>query len=172
MSPAKWGPPVWTLFHTLAAKLNESHIQHQAINRGLFLFIKQICRVLPCPDCSADATVFLSRVKPADIQTKQQMIDMLYVFHNYVNRKKNKAMFIHDNLNTYKTRNIVSVLNAFAAAYNTKGNMKLMSDSLQRQRILTEFKKWIIINNSGFADEPVSIPDKENITLVVLDPTD
>jgi hypothetical protein len=172
MSPANWGPPVWTLFHTLAAKLNESHAQHHTIKQGLFSSIKQICRFLPCPDCSSDATIFLNRVKPADIRTKQQLIDMLYVFHNYVNRKKNKAMFVHDNLNTYKTRNIVTVLNEFAAAYNTRGNMKLMADSLQRQRILVEFKKWIITNSSGFADEPTQVADKENITLVILDSAD
>jgi hypothetical protein len=157
MSPPEiWGPPVWTMFHTLAEKLNESHIKHQAIKGELFTFIKRICNFLPCPECSKDATKFLSRVKPSDIQTKQQLIHMLYVFHNHVNMKKRKTSFSCDNLNLYKAQKIGFVLNRFAVAYNTKGNMNLMSESFQRQRILSEFKYWILANHLGFADVPIS----------------
>ena len=186
MSPPEvWGPPVWALLHTMAEKMNESHVQHQVIKGDLFKFIKNICAFLPCPECSKDATLFLNRVKPSDIQTKQQLINMLYIFHNHVNMKKRRGLFNHENLYKYKTQNIISVLNNFAIAYNIKGNMKLMSDSFQRKRILSDFKNWILTNNSGFTNEPVresiptdnitvfpdvvsEIPVKENITLDII----
>ncbi len=186
MSPPEvWGPPVWALLHTLAEKLNESHIQHRVIKGDLFKFIKRICAFLPCPECSKDATLFLNRVKPSDIQTKQQLINMLYLFHNHVNVKKRKGLFNYENLNQYKTQNIIYVLNNFANAYNTNGNMKLLSDSFQRKRILSDFKNWILTNNSGFINEPVresiptdninvapvfvsDVPVKENITFDII----
>ena len=61
MSPPEvWGPPIWTLFHTLVEKINERH--HHLIYQQLFNIIKQICTYLPCPECSIDAVIFLSKV--------------------------------------------------------------------------------------------------------------
>jgi hypothetical protein len=62
MSPPEvWGPPIWTLFHTLIERINERY--YHLIYQQLFNIIKQICTYLPCPECSTDAVIFLSKVK-------------------------------------------------------------------------------------------------------------
>ena len=71
MSPPEvWGPAVWTLFHTLAEKINP--VAYQQIGGSLFGIIVQICRVLPCPECSRDASDFLAKVNFSTLKTKEQ----------------------------------------------------------------------------------------------------
>ena len=62
MSPPEvWGPAVWTLFHTLIAKIDERAYPY--ISPQLFYMIVRICRFLPCPECSTDASNFLAKIK-------------------------------------------------------------------------------------------------------------
>ena len=61
MSTKKWGPPVWTLLHTLAEKINPDKFAE--IGPQLFVIIKRICGALPCPDCAQHASQFLARIK-------------------------------------------------------------------------------------------------------------
>ena len=153
MSPPEiWGPPVWILFHTLVGNINENH---KHLFSQLFGFIKRICLYLPCPECSSDATIFLSKVKPENVLTKNDLINTIYIFHNYVNTKKKKKLFNYGNINIYKTKNFIDVLNNFAKVYNTKGNMKLLAESFQRKLILTDFKKWINQNIKSFVNIPL-----------------
>ena len=42
MSPEGWGPPTWTLFHTLAEKIHEDTFP--ILGPQLFYHIKNICR--------------------------------------------------------------------------------------------------------------------------------
>jgi hypothetical protein len=86
MSPPEvWGPPIWTLFHTLIERINEKY--YHLIYQQLFNIIKQICNYLPCPECSTDATIFLSKIKIQNLNTKSNFKNMMYLFHNYVNKK-------------------------------------------------------------------------------------
>ena len=112
MSPPEvWGPPIWTLFHTLVEKINERH--HHLIYQQLFNIIKQICTYLPCPECSIDAVIFLSKVKIPTLNTKTSFKNMMYLFHNYVNKKKHKPLFNYANINVYKGYNLVYVIKNF-----------------------------------------------------------
>ena len=104
MSPPEiWGPPVWTFFHTLAENINEEGFSN--IKFSLFSFIKRICNYLPCPDCSHHAIHFLAKVNINKIVTKNDFKNMLYVFHNSVNKRKRKTLFNHANLEKYKRYN-------------------------------------------------------------------
>jgi hypothetical protein len=164
MSPPEvWGPPIWTLFHTLVEKMNETH--YHLIYPQLFNVIKQICAYLPCPECSNDATMFLSKIKTQTLNTKMNFKNMLYLFHNHVNKKKNKPLFNFSNMNVYKNKNLVPVIKNFIRAYNTKGNMKLLTESFQRQFVISNFRKWLIKNLPFFYETPQQIA-KPNIYVI------
>jgi len=155
MSPNKWGPPVWTLFHTLAEKITD--FGYSRVGNQLFYHIYRICNSLPCPDCAGHATNFLKKVNPASLKTKTNLKNLLYVFHNVVNVRKYKPTFHILNLEIYKRRNLNYVFNNFVNVYNTRGNMKLLTESFQRDRVLREFKKWFTTNYYFFI-EPLQLP--------------
>ena len=146
--PSVWGPPIWLLFHTLAEKINEE--QFTRLIPMLFMFIRRICMYLPCPECSQHATRFLSKVKPEHIANKNDFKNMLFVFHNAVNKRKNKTTFNYVDMDNYKSSNIINAFNCFISVYNTKGNMRLLAESFQRQLITKGFKKWLINNIDHF----------------------
>lgn len=149
MSPQVWGPSIWTLFHTFAEKINES--DYSKIGLELYGYIRQICGYLPCPECSQHATRFLASVKTDNVRTKDGLIKILYIFHNVVNTKKKKPLYPFENLDIYKSKNIVYVFNNFINSYKTStGNMKLITDSFQRQMILKNFRKWFLKNFNSF----------------------
>ena len=84
--PEVWGPATWTLFHVLAEKVNE--FVYPRIAGQIFDVIKRICSALPCPECAQDATIFLGKVRLHELRTKNDFKNMVYMFHNYVNAKK------------------------------------------------------------------------------------
>ena len=78
MSPPEvWGPPIWTLFHVLAEKINEHLYPFYA--GQLLNVVKHICSALPCPECTNDATIFLSKIKLQDLKTKDDFKKMIYI---------------------------------------------------------------------------------------------
>ena len=156
-SPEVWGPPVWTLFHVLAEKVNE-HVYPRIVGQ-LFDIIKRICSALPCPECSQDATMFLGKIKLHELKTKNDFKNMIYVFHNYVNSKKRKKLYNYSNLEIYKRYNIVYVFNRFISVYHTKGNMNLIAESFQRQMIVKNVRDWFSRNLGCFISRP---PQPEN----------
>ena len=131
--PNIWGPPIWTFFHVLAEKINEKLYPTYRIQ--LLIMIKSICSALPCPECTRDATAFLAKVKLQTLGSKHDFKSMLYFFHNYVNSKKRKPLYNFSSLEIYKRYNIINVFNRFISVYHTKGNMKLLAESFQRQNI-------------------------------------
>ena len=142
--PEVWGPATWTLFHVLAEKVNEN--VYPRIAGQIFDIIKRICSALPCPECAQDATIFLGKVRLHELRTKNDFKNMIYMFHNYVNSKKRKPLFNYYNLEIYKKYNIVSVFNRFISVYHTKGNMRLLSESFQRQLIVRSVREWFSRN--------------------------
>jgi hypothetical protein len=141
MSQSIWGPPTWKLFHTLIEKITDENLVVP-----LFQYIVRICYNLPCPDCSSHSKTFFSKINQASIKTKTDLRNLMYIFHNMVNRRKNKPMFHVDKLVDYKNNNTIQTYNQFINVYQTRGNMKLIADSLQRQLLVKEFKKWVTVN--------------------------
>ena len=91
MSINIWGPSTWILFHTLIEKLTDDGFDK--IGLPLFTYIKRICRNLPCPDCAQHASYFLSQINLANIKTKHDLKTTIYIFHNNVNKRKNKPIY-------------------------------------------------------------------------------
>ena len=147
-SPETWGPATWIFFHTLAARVNERYFPR--LRMVMFNVISLISRNLPCPTCTREASIFLAKINPNKIETKQDFINFIYIFHNWVNKKKKKPLFNSKNLNVYKNANIYLAFNNFARVYHTKGNMQLLTESFQRNLALKELKKWIRVYGRAF----------------------
>lgn len=148
MSPSHWGPPTWIFMHTLAEKVKEELFP--VMGQQLISIIMQITFNLPCPDCADHSKIFWSKVKIANIKTKTDLINLLYVFHNCVNKRKNYGPFKYDSLQYYKSQNVIDSFNKFARNFNTKGNMKLLTESFHRGRLLTSIKGWLMANINAF----------------------
>ena len=169
MSPPEvWGPAVWTLIHALTVKINEH--AYATVSIPLFNMIVNICKFLPCPECSKDASNFLAKIRPAELKTKTDLINTFYLFHNSVNAKKRKPLFKYSNLGVYGTYRLIGVVNNFIAKYNTKGNMKLIAESFQRQMILNKFRSWFVGSIRAFIPQMVIPPPLPSINSVQSEP--
>lgn len=160
--PEKWGPPIWTFFHTLAEKVNDETFHK--IKFSLFSLIKRICNFLPCPECSQHASQFLGRININAIQNKNQFKQMLCLFHNTVNKRRNKGIFPFENINKYKLYNVGATFNNFIKVYHTKGNMNLLAESFQRNLLINDLRKWLINNHKFFCSPKIKLSQLNNPT--------
>lgn len=144
-----WGKYTWIFFHTLATKIKNEE-SFNKIGNQVFSFIKKLCSNLPCPNCSAHANTFLSKIPPNSVDTKEKLINLLFNFHNTVNLRKGKPIFKIEDLETYKNYNLAVCYNNFIRVFNTKGDLKSISNSFHRERTLRELKLWILLNRQYF----------------------
>ena len=148
MSPSQWGPPTWIFMHTFVAKIKEE--QFPAICKQVISYLIQICLFLPCPECSTHAKQFWANVNTANIKTKQDLINLIYVFHNSVNKRRSVRPFRYVDLQYYNTLKLIDTFNAFARNFNTHGNMNLITESFHRGRLLQTLRIWLMSNLSNF----------------------
>jgi hypothetical protein len=144
MSPSYWGPSTWVFMHTVAAKIKEDSFP--VIGPNLILVLIQISNNLPCPDCAKHAKEFWSKVKVTNIKSKTDLINLLFVFHNMVNKRRNVKGFKYENLKYYETKNVIETYNIFSRNFNTRGNMNLINESFHRNMMIASLKKWIMAN--------------------------
>lgn len=148
MTPDVWGPPIWTLFHCLAEKIKEEKFPE--LGAQIYSFIVQICKTLPCPDCSAHASQFLSKINPAQITSKDILRSVLFTFHTNVNARKKKPKFDNEQLIKYKSLNLVIAFKNFVIVYNSRGNMKQLTESFHRTQLVKQFTQWMMVNSGSF----------------------
>ena len=148
MSPSQWGPPTWIFLHTLVAKIKDEHFH--VIGQQVISNIIQICLFLPCPECSVHAKQFWANVVTKNINNKQDLINLLFVFHNAVNKRRNVKPFRYIDLQYYNRLKLIDTFNDFARNYNTNGNMKLLTESLHRSRLLQSLRVWLMGNLPNF----------------------
>jgi len=144
-----WGPPTWTFLHTLAEKIKESEFVN--IKQQLIFNIILICKNLPCPDCTQHATHFWTHVvNLSTIVKKQDLINVLYSFHNMVNARKRYKRYRFEQMNVYNKKHLIATFNEFMKHFHTKGNMNQINESFHRQKALRQIKTWLMTNASKF----------------------
>ena len=149
MSPNTWGPPTWLFLHTLAQNIKDS--QFSKIKEDIIQSIIFMCRYLPCPTCATHAIQFWNSIDRQRIRNKRDLINVLFMFHNTVNKRVGKPRFIYDSLPlVYGNKNIIVTFNECARTFHTKGNMKLVADAMHRRRALEHMRKCIIQNAQHF----------------------
>ena len=152
-----WGPSVWNLFHVLIHRLNDD--AYSQIAPSMFSFFVRICKFLPCPDCAADANMFLAKCNV--INNKPEFKNLFYLFHNRVNAKTRKPLFNYANINQYENYKLIPVVNNFLNTYKTKGNMKMLSESFQRSLVTKDFIQWFSQISFAFIKKipiPIYVP--------------
>lgn len=143
-----WGPTTWCFMHTLASKVKEDSFP--IIASKLILVCIQICSNLPCPECTQHARQFWSNVNLSTIKTKQDLINVLFVFHSSVNKRKKLKPFPYDGLSIYNDKNLIEVYNSFTKNFNTNGNMNMINESFHRNRMLSSLRAWMYANLKHF----------------------
>jgi len=150
MSKSVWGPATWTLLHTLAAKVIDSEFAKE--RSSLIEFIHEICGCLPCPECRSHALSNLKAARMNLINTKQQLIDFLYEFHNRVNQQTKKPLASKEILEQYNKLNTREVVNKFCMIYTLNSKIsKLMSDNFARQLLIRRFVSYLKDHGKSFS---------------------
>ena len=146
----KWGEPTWFLFHSLAEKVKEEHFN--TIKNELVNTIYVICKNLPCPMCATHATQYMNSVNFSSIQTKKDLVDLLWRFHNEVNVKKNVPIFPYEQLQEkYSRANLVNIIQLFMYHFKDKhASLKMIADDMYRQKIALKMQDWFRQNLQYF----------------------
>lgn len=145
-----WGAPVWFFFHTIAEKIkNESF---QLLRYELLNNIYSVAINLPCPICSNHAKEYLDRINFNAIQNKNDLKNMLFQFHNEVNKRKGYPLFsISDLDEKYSKAITVNIIQNFIFHFQDKQRSpKLIANDLQRVHIAKRLKEWFQNNLQHF----------------------
>ena len=104
VSKVIWGRATWNFIHHMVNGLNEERTD---LIQPILNIIRNICRNLPCPECSDHATILLNRLNLNSIKTKRDLVRCMYEFHNKVNvRIKTHEITIEEHDIHYKNVNI------------------------------------------------------------------
>ena len=86
------------------------------------------------------------------ITTKEQLKQLLFVFHNSVNERKNFTLFSKIELDEkYSKSNTVAIIQNFLQHFQNKSyNIKFIADDLQRKQLMNHLKEWFTNNIQHF----------------------
>jgi hypothetical protein len=146
----RWGPPTWLMLHTLAEKVKEDSFP--IIQKELLNIIFTICTHLPCPTCAEHATEYLNSIKLDRITTKQQLKEMLFIFHNSVNTRKQYELFSIEELDRKYSSAITSnIFKNFVFYYGQKYITNRVSvDGFHRKMLIQRMSDWFQQNSQHF----------------------
>jgi hypothetical protein len=104
-----------------------------------------ICVNLPCPDCANHATEYMKGVNFNVIQTKDDVKNMLFRFHNSVNARRGVPLFDYAELTPkYFAANTSVVIQTFMEVFAKKNySVQLMANDFHKTRTITEIKQWL-----------------------------
>ena len=148
-----WGEPTWFLLHSLAEKIKPEHFANNTTRQDVLNVIYTICTNLPCPECSEHAKKYLTQtVGYTAIRTKDELKNMLFAFHNYVNQRKRYPIFSRDELDEkYARANIKKIIYNFLIHYQEGSkNPNMISNELFRARIISQLMDWFKSNLNLF----------------------
>jgi hypothetical protein len=143
-----WGACTWNFLHTLVHKVKEEY--YDIIGQQLLSRIIEICYHLPCPECCKHAKMFWKHVRVENVKTKTDLINLIFMFHNAVNKRKQKTLFKQNELIYYESQNLIETYNTFYKNFNTTGNMNFINDEFHRKLMLVNLKKWLKFNLAYF----------------------
>ena len=146
MKPDIWGPPIWTFMHTIVRKMKPQ--MYNRIGPIIFNTLVRICGSLPCPNCTMHAMQFWRQVNIRGIRSKADLEHILYLFHNIVNERLKKPAYDESRIIEYNHKSLIDAFNAFVNVYSRRVDVRQMTDSMQRTRIINDTRA-MIRNNVG-----------------------
>lgn len=136
-----WGKPTWYFLHCMAHKIKPEYFD--SMKEEILSKIYAICTSLPCPYCANHAKEYLNRINFKAITMKSELVNLLYMFHNSVNKRKEYKLLSRNDLEQiYQPMDIISVFNEFMNHFDKKNTSKLLHDSLFRTRQSQNIKIW------------------------------
>ena len=102
--------------------------------------------------CATHATQYMNAVNFSTIQTKKDLIDLLWRFHNEVNVRKNVPIFPYEQLQEkYSRANLVNIIHLFMYHFKDKhASLKMIADDMYRQKIAAKMQDWFRQNLQYF----------------------
>ena len=148
--PMKWGEPIWFFFHTIAEKVKNESFPY--VKQDLLNIIYKVCVNLPCPMCANHAVEYMNKINFNAIQTKDQLKDVLFVFHNSVNVRKNFPVFMRKDLDEkYSRANTIKIIQNFLNVFQYKNsNMHMIANNMHRTNVANDIKGWFNTNIQHF----------------------
>jgi hypothetical protein len=149
MNKKEWGNGMWYFIHTLTYKLKDEHSDK---SYEIMKLIYNICINTPCPSCSEDAKQTLNNLNMNKIKKKEDLIRVMFEFHNIVNKKLNKNEFtMKEFINKYERSNTSNIFNYFFILMNKKiNNEKAMIYTLNRKIAVNNIYNYVYKNNYYF----------------------
>ncbi len=145
----EWGYYTWLLFHTLAEKIKDHEFMNERDN--LILYIRNICSVLPCPDCSNHAIHMLKHYNYNHIYDKESFKKFIFEFHNIVNKRKQYKIEDYSILKMYEKAILYKILYAWDHYFTVKGvNNRMITENMNRNRVKKRFIKYMNDNKHKF----------------------
>ena len=148
-----WGPSTWIFLHSLVENIDESKFT-QSITI-IWNEILHISSNLPCIHCSDHAKKLLRTIDSKTIKSKQILRELLYRFHNVVNKKLDKDIETLIILDKYKniklSSTLLSMINSWARVANRMTIYELSNKS-NIFNTIEQIKSWIIKNKHFFID--------------------
>jgi glutaredoxin-related protein len=123
-----------------------------SIREELLSVIYSICSNLPCPDCATHASEYLNSIQYKQIQSKEQLKNVLFQFHNNVNIRKNIPIFPRDQLEQkYQSIPLISTIYIFMEHFQDKHkSIRMISNDFYRARLSDNLKTWFNTNITKF----------------------
>ena len=127
----EWGKYTWFLFHTLAEKIKCD--EFDKYKNLIIKIIISICSCLPCPVCTKHATEYLRMYPIQSVKNKDELKRYIFIFHNTVNKKKNKEIQNPKILEMYKKGNLGAIITIFNRTFKTSAP-NLMAEQMFRKK--------------------------------------
>lgn len=146
-----WGPSTWIFLHGLVENIDENKF-----NTSKFIIWNEllyICSNLPCLHCSDHAKKLLRVIDPKTIKSKQILTELLYRFHNVVNKKLEKEKEEMIILDKYKNIKLSVILTLMINNWARVANKMTIYELANKSNIfntIEQLKKWIIKNKNLF----------------------
>jgi len=136
-----WGTALWIFLHVLANKIKSDSFH--IIRNELLQNIHTICNNISCNICKTHATEYLEKHNFMHIKTVNEFKIFLFIFHNSVNLKKNRELFLFENLTKYDEFKLSVVLQSILK-YN------YIFDTNNENEIINTLKTWFSTNITYF----------------------
>jgi hypothetical protein len=145
-----WGEPIWFFFHTLAQKVKQDSFP--VVRTELLNIISSICANLPCPICTKHAIEYMNKINFNTIQTKEDLVKMLFIFHNEVNKRKNIPLFNYDEVEKkYSSAVTINIIHNFFYNYDVKSrNVRMLANDFSKKKTISNMKVWVSANIQHF----------------------
>ncbi len=145
-----WGPAIWFFFHASAEKLKPEFFS--TTGKELLNHIITVCNNLPCPECTGHASAYMKQINVNNIRTKDDLVQMLFVFHNQVNKRLGHPEFAYSDLKPkYQSANLINVYNNFIVYFNDKHySIRMIAEEMFRARLCKQMTAWMQSNINAF----------------------